>query len=686
MTQLRFELKVNGLDHNPFDVGDFVGHDTFSDHPFLGSTNVHGFRYDITLVSRDSTITADDVVDEYVTLEVYQNRELVKQVNGIARDFTIKDSGHNHTFYSLTLVPEFERLSLSQNSRIFQGLTVPEIITQVLSERVKEFAFALTAEFKPLEFCVQFCETDLQFIQRIAAQEGLSYYFEHGEGGNHTLVFVDNSLLLPKLDAPVMYNNISGGVAEQPYISTLSLRTQSAVNDVTLGDRTFKNNPTHHMVANVFAGNNDISYQRDDYHYFDSPSRFKDEEKGKAYAKIRLDFLRREARLAKGKSNEAKLSAGYRFTVSDHPNDELNREFVVVSAQHIGKQPQALEESGGAGATTYHNEFQAIPSEYTWRPTPKLKPKMDGKHTAIVVGAGDEEIYTNADECVRIQFFWDRYSPNDDSASCWIRVMSPWAGAGYGAMFIPRVGQEVVVDFLNGDPDQPIITGGLYHTLNKPPYELPANKTKTVLRTKSHGGKGYNELSFEDQAGQEEVFIRAQKDMRTNVLNDHELNVTNDHRTVIDNDQQLRVKRNQENVIDGELRELIEKDLTQTINGNAYIKVSDLLNLLSSNEITIEAPTINLTASSKICLQAGGSHLTIDSSGILGAGASVKMNQGGSAATPQRFSGTMLSLIDNNSVMPPAPPEMPISINPAALEAAEKLDVPMVKTCPLQES
>ena len=681
MTQLRFEIKVSGLEHNPFDVTGFNGNESLSDH-----TGVHGLRYDVTLASRDSTITADDVVDECVTLEVYQNGELVKQVNGIVRDFTVKDPGHHHTVYALTLVPELERLSLTQNSRVFQDLTVPDIITQVIDGRVKETAFALTTEFKPVEYCVQFCETDLQFIQRIAAQEGIFYYFEHSAGGGHTLVFADNSQVLPKLDEPVMYNHTSGGVAEQSYISTLSLKTQSAVNDVTLGDRTFKSNPTHHMTTNAFAGNRDISYQRNDYHYFDSPSRFKDEEKGKAYAKIRLDYLRREARLATGSSNEAGLSAGYRFTVSDHPNDEMNREFVVVSVQHIGKQPQALEESGGAGATTYHNEFQAIPSEYTWRPTPKLKPKMDGKHTAIVVGAGDEEIYTNSDVCVRIQFFWDRYSPNDDSASCWIRVMSPWAGAGYGAMFIPRVGQEVVVDFLNGDPDQPIITGGLYHTLNKPPYELPKNKTKTVLRTKSHGGKGYNELSFEDQAGQEEVFIRAQKDMRTNVLNDHELNIKNDQRTVVDNDQQLRVKRNQENVIDGELRELIEKNLTQTINGNAYIKVSDLLNLLSSNEITIEAPTINLKATTEICLQAGGNYITINSSGITVSCPDLMMSKSGSAASPQRFSGTMPSLIDNNSVMPPAPPEIPFMVHPAALETSDAVNTPIVKTCSLQDS
>ncbi len=676
MTQLRFKIKVSGLDHNPFEVADFTGNEALSDH-----TGVHGLRYDITVASRDNTITADDVVDENVTLEVYQDGELVKQVNGIVRDFTIKDSGHNHTFYALTLVPEFERLSLSQNSRIWQGLTIPEIITQVLTDRVKDYAFALTAKFEPVEYCVQFCETDLQFVQRIAAQEGIFYYFEHSEGGSHTLVFADNSQVLPKLDEPVTYNNTSGGVAEQSFISKLSLRTQSAVNDVTLGDRTFKNNPTHHMTADAFAANSDIRYQLDNYHYFDSPARFKDEAKGKAYAKIRLDFLRREARLATGKSNEAKLSAGYRFTVSDHPNDELNRELVIVSVLHIGKQPQALEESGGAGATTYHNEFQGIPSEYTWRPTPKLKPKMDGKHTAIVVGAGDEEIYVEQQNCARVQFFWDRYSQNDDSASCWIRVMSPWAGAGYGAMFVPRVGQEVVVDFLNGDPDQPIITGGLYHTLNKPPYALPDNKTKTVLRTRTHGGSGYNELSFEDQAGKEEVFIRAQKDMRTNVLNDHELNITNDQRTVIDNDQQLRVKRNQENVIDGELRELIEKNLTQTINGSAYIKVSDVLNLLSSNEITIEAAKINLTASSEICFQAGGSHLTIGSAGILGVGTKVRMNEGGSAATPQRFTGTMPSLIDNNSVMPPAPPVTPVILNPAAIKTAEQYNAITYSQC-----
>ncbi|MDF4897101.1 type VI secretion system tip protein TssI/VgrG, partial [Vibrio parahaemolyticus] len=254
------------------------------------------------------------------------------------------------------------------------------------------------------------------------------------------------------------------------------------------------------------AQGSELDYQREDYAYFDFPGGHKSDEQGKALSQVRLDYLRRESHTANGQSNEAQLRAGYRFTLSEHMDDACNGDWTVVSVRHHGKQPQALEESGGGGATTYHNDFKLIPATHTWRTLPTLKPTAQGPEIAVVVGPEGEEIHCDAYGRVRIRFPWDRYHANDDSASCWIRVAQGLAGPQYGFMALPRVGNEVVVSFLNGDPDQPIVTGRTYHETNTPPYALPANKTKTVLRSQTHQGQGFNELSFEDQSGQEKLY------------------------------------------------------------------------------------------------------------------------------------------------------------------------------------
>ncbi|MCZ4296390.1 type VI secretion system tip protein TssI/VgrG, partial [Vibrio sinaloensis] len=513
----------------------------------------YGFCYQITLASRRHDLTADQVVDRQVELRMYRNQVLVQRVHGIARAFTQGDIGHHHTRYALTLVPALERLSLRHNSRIFQHKTTPDIIETLLQEMgIHDYAFSLQREPAQREFCVQYRESDLDFLHRLAAEEGMVYSFIH-EAGKHTLLFSDASVLLPSLPQPIPYNGLAGGVSDVPYIQDFSYQSEAHVSEVELKDYSFKN-PAYSFSQ--LAHGTEMDDQQPTYVHFDAPARYKGDPNGIAFTRTRLSYLRRDAQLAKGKSNEFLLRSGYKFTLSDHLNTSFNRAWLLVQVNHQGEQAQALEEDSTQGKTTYANQWQAIPAHINWQAKPETKPRVDGPMIATVVGPEGEEIFCDEHGRVKVHFHWDREERNPEHRSCWVRVSQGWAGSQYGMVALPRIGHEVIVSFLNGDPDQPIITGRTYHAVNQPPYALPENKTKTVLRSETHQGQGFNELSFEDQADQEQVYLHAQKDFDSIVLNDMTTHVKHDQHITIDNDHFTQIKNSHNLTVEGESRTL----------------------------------------------------------------------------------------------------------------------------------
>ncbi|WP_406733047.1 type VI secretion system tip protein VgrG [Vibrio scophthalmi] len=641
MATLAFTIKINGLEDDTLVVRQFEGHETLSEGEFANQS-CYGFRYQVELASRRSDLTADDIVDQSIELTMYRNGQCVQCVHGIVRSFSQGDIGHNQTFYSLTIVPALERLSLRQNSRIFQLQTVPEIISVLLQEMgIQDYAFALTRECLPREFCVQYRETDLAFIQRLAAEEGLVYNFEHVDG-KHSVIFSDATELLPSLDMPITYNAQAGGVADTPYIHALQSQTQAEVAQVTLHDRSFKK-PTYRFAQHAQASG--LDYQRDDYEHFDYPGRYKQDESGKAFNQIRLDYLRREAHTANGRSNQPLLRAGYRFTLQDHLNPEFNREWLVVSVTHKGEQPQALEEEAGSGATTYTNNFKLIPATQVWRAVPQPKPQVDGPMIALVVGPEGEEIYCDEHGRVKLHFPWDRYSNGNEHSSCWVRVSQGWAGSQYGIMAIPRIGHEVIVEFLNGDPDQPIVTGRTYHATNVSPYTLPDHKTKTVLRSETHQGEGFNELSFEDQSDAEKIYLHAQKDFEADVLNDSTTHIKHDKHLTIDNDRFSEIKHNHHLTVAGESRSRISKDQTLIVDGSMHIKTGKLWVNDVGSEVHVKAgEKVVIEAGSEITVKAGGSFVKIDPAGVHIVGAAINLNSGGSASSGSGYAGQVAAL------------------------------------------
>src|SRR5699024_2836844 len=320
-------------------------------------------------------------------------------------------------------------------------------------------------------------------------------------------------------------------------------------------------------------------YQRTQYEVYDYPGRFKGAH-GQNFACWQMDGWRNNAEVARGTSRSPEIWPGRRIALTGHPQANLNREWQVVASDLHGEQPQAVPGRSGSG-TTPNNHFAVIPADRTWRPQPLLKPLVDGPQSAVVTGPAGEEIFCDEHGRVRVKFNWDRYNPSNQDSSCWIRVAQAWAGTGFGNLAIPRVGQEVIVDFLNGDPDQPIIMGRTYHQENRTPGSLPGTKTQMTIRSKTYMGSGFNELKFDDATGREQVYIHAQKNMDTEVLNDRTTTVKHDHRETVKNDQTVTIQEGNRlltvekgHKITGVLKGSLSEDVFQdrgTIAGSVHV-------------------------------------------------------------------------------------------------------------------
>ncbi|HCR5083090.1 TPA: type VI secretion system tip protein VgrG, partial [Escherichia coli] len=320
-------------------------------------------------------------------------------------------------------------------------------------------------------------------------------------------------------------------------------------------------------------------YQRTQYEVYDYPGRFKGAH-GQNFARWQMDGWRNNAETARGMSRSPEIWPGRRIVLTGHPQANLNREWQVVASELHGEQPQAVPGRQGAG-TALENHFAVIPADRTWRPQPLLKPLVDGPQSAVVTGPAGEEIFCDEHGRVRVKFNWDRYNPSNQDSSCWIRVAQAWAGTGFGHLAIPRVGQEVIVDFLNGDPDQPIIMGRTYHQENRTPGSLPGTKTQMTIRSKTYMGSGFNELKFDDATGREQVYIHAQKNMDTEVLNDRTTTVKHDHHETVKNDQTVTIQEGNRlltvekgHKITGVLKGSLSEDVFQdrgTIAGSVHV-------------------------------------------------------------------------------------------------------------------
>ncbi|EDR3007273.1 type VI secretion system tip protein VgrG [Salmonella enterica subsp. enterica] len=525
---LRFTLEVDGLPETATAV---VGFSLYQAHstPFV---------LEVDIASGLPDLVATDFLEKNAILTIWQGMLAQRYVSGIINEVSLGENNHWQMRYHLVIVPPLWRCGLRQNFRIFQQQDIQAISSTLLNENgVTEWTPVFYESHPVREFCVQYGETDLAFLTRLWSEEGI-FYFDWcaPEGPGQKLVLCDDVAGVSTL-GEMPFNPNTDTEVSTACISSFRYRARTGPSSVETQDYTFKT-PAWPGYYNRAAEN--LNGQLTQYEIFDYPGRFKDESHGQAFARYQIEGWRHDTETATCISNSPKLWPGKRFSLTEPPSETLNREWQVVSCVLTGNQPQALHGSQGEG-TTLDNHFEAIPADRTWRVPPQPKPSVDGPQSAIVTGPVGEEIFCDEHGRVRVRFHWDRYCPGNEDSSCWVRVSQAWAGTGFGNLAIPRVGQEVIVDFLNGDPDQPIIMGRTYHQDNRSPGSLPGTKTQMTIRSKTYKGSGFNELTFDDATGKERVYIHAQKNMDTEVLNDRTTTVNHDHTETVTNNQKITV-------------------------------------------------------------------------------------------------------------------------------------------------
>ncbi|WP_286222926.1 type VI secretion system Vgr family protein [Marinobacter apostichopi] len=618
---LQFTVRVGEFPSDVFSVVGFALTEALSEL----------FHGRLQLASIDPAIGAADVLEQPVELLIWQDGEPLRRFTGVVSEFARGDSGYRRTRYELVIQPPLWRLGLMHNSRIFQKQRPDAILRTLLEERgIVESVFELKREPAERKYCVQHRESDLAFLERLAAEEGWHFRYQHGAvdgSASAGLIVADHHGDAPVL-TPVGYDASAGGSHRQ--LSVFKFRYQERVRaaSVALKDYTFKN-PAYALMHEQGAS---APNHRDDYQHFDYPGRFKADASGQPFTQAKLDALRNDASTAQGESNRPDFAPGAKVELTDHDQPNLNRDWLLTAVTHQGQQPQALEEEGGSEPTTYHNSFSAIPANLTWRPQCVHRPIMDGPQIAIVTGPEGEEIHCDEHGRVKVRFPWDCYSQNDEHSGAWLRVSQGWAGGQYGFVALPRIGHEVIVSFLDGDPDQPIITGRTYHATNKPPYALPEHKTRTTLKTQTHKGEGSNELRFEDEADKEQIYVHAQKDL--DLLTEHNRTevIKNDSHLTVENHRFSHIKGNAHRTIDGEKRMQTGKDHSFSVAGTLRLKAGAAWLNEAGTELHIKAgQKAVIEAGAELTLKAGGSFVKIDPSGVALGGAAIKMNAGGAA-------------------------------------------------------
>ncbi len=563
-----FTFDVEGCD-DELRVVRFVGREGISEL----------FEFNLEIAA--PTLPLDGLVGKPAVLAI-EGAHGPRHVHGLVCEAGYIGESSSYTLYRVTLVPSIWRLRLRAGSRIFQQQTTPQILAKVLESAGiprSHVRFNLQASYSPRDYCVQYRESDLDFISRIMEDAGICYHFEH-EADKDVLVVSDRGDGGDPITGDPTLRFASEHEDER--ISRFLLSESMRPQRVSLRDMNL-HQPDQSMEASEGAGA--------ELEIYDYPGAFQEVGKGAPHkggqqARLRLEALQASRRRGGGTSDSPRLTPGFVFTLADSTREHLTGEYRLIRVVHRGEQPQALDE-GSAGRFHYSNEFDCTDKKIPYRP-PRVTPRpfVRGAQTATVVGPGGEEVYVDEHGRVKVQFHWDRQGARDDASSCWVRVSQAWAGSGFGTMFVPRIGHEVIVDFLEGDPDRPIITGRVYTGLNTPPYPLPDEKTKSTIKSESSpGGGGFNELRFEDAKGSEEIFIHGQKDLNIvvgndtsqqvghdeslSVGNDRSKTVAHDESEAVGNDKSIQVGNNHTESIGSNMTITIGSNMTETVGANA---------------------------------------------------------------------------------------------------------------------
>ena len=675
------------------------------------------FRFELEMFADDNAIKPPQIVGKPVEFGVKRalpdGTEIERPFHGFVSRFSAGDEEDGRRAYRAEVVPWLWFLTRTSDCRIFQHKTIPQIIEQIFGDLgFTDYDIGeITGHHPQWEYCVQYRETDFNFVSRLMEQEGIYYYFKH-EKGKHTMMLADHAggyYDLPEKE--VDYPTDSGSRAMEDHITSWTHDYAYRTGKWTHTDYNFETPSTNLMTDEITTV--DLPNNKN-YEFYDYPGEYMITGDGQPLSKFRMEEEEVEYDIVHGASKCKTFSPGGMFKVRQHRSpSEKGGQYTITSIHHSAVEPMGYESGAGGGGEDYSNSFTCIPNKVEYRPA-RLTPKpiVQGAQTAVVTGPPGEEIWPDKYGRVKVQFHWDREGEKDEKTTCWMRTMQNSAGKQWGSMFIPRIGQEVVVDFLEGDPDKPLITGLVYNAEQMPHYDLPGEKTKSYIKTNtSPGGDGHNEIRFEDLKDKEQIYMHAERNMDVRVKNDSMERIIVNRHLIVGNegdngkvgnqqeqvyqDKHLRVHRNQIEQIDGNMelmighgeaddggnldiviektkKELIEADNhlhvkgnhTEMVDGSRHItfggnkeeaiggkslhKVGDEVHINAGSKIILEA-------GQRISLKVGGNFVDIGPSGVTIVGTLVKINSGGSAgngkdADPQEP-------IDAKKAAPAAPTE-----------------------------
>lgn len=604
------------------------------------------FHFDIDLFSEKQSIAFEDIIGQNVTIAISLSDGSKRYINGLVSCFSQEygtsqaaGSGLRTSYFSATIVPWFWLLTRTLNSRIFQNLSVPDIVEKVFSDKgFTDYKLDLSGTYDPREYTVQYRESDFNFVSRLLEEEGIFYFFNH-EDGKHTMVVADHSGAnesCPSQESAHFRLSVREHFGNEDQIDGLKMVKEIQAGKYSLNDYNYE------------IPNTDLKVTSDTTHAlgpgerekYDYPGGYAKRNMGDGLATLRMEEEESRIIILSGTSDCRAFTSGFRFTLEDSFQDEWNdKDYLLTRVIHKADLTATYFTGGTLSAAEekdYYNHFECIPHEVPFRPVRTARrPVVDGVQTAVVVGPSGEEIYTDDYGRVKVQFHWDREGTLDENSSCWLRVGQSMAGNGWGALFLPRVGHEVIVEFIEGNPDRPIVTGQVYHGVNRPPYKLPDEKTKSTFKSNSSPeGGGFNEIRFEDKKDEEQLFIHAE--------HDQEIRTKNDLVEWVGNESHLIVVKNQLEKTDGDKHLTVMGDHNEKIAGSVSMDVGmDLQKTVGMNYAAEAGQEIHLKAGMKVVLEAGlqislkvgGNFIDIGPAGVTIQGTMVKLNSGGSAGS-----------------------------------------------------
>ena len=589
----------------------------------------------VELVSRSGSIELAELLHKAAFLSFGPGGE---GLHGHIHSIHKGDSCVQLTHYTVVLKPYLAYLEHSSHRRSFQYMSVPDIVLDVLKEH--GLFDGLHVEFRgntagapEREYCVQYDENDLHFVNRLCEEDGWFYRFEHSADG-HRLIFAHDETMFPHAArVTIPFKPFNGMVPEEYSVDEFGVRLDARTSHVVHRDYDFQKSgcllesqsgPQPTEAQAIKGEDPHVGPKLEHYVY---PGRFMEDELSNKFAIRDLQRHRTDFQLADGKSDQPVLRSGTLIQLEEHPQLDWNTPWVLIWVLHEGRQPQVLEELGGSALEIeagrivqgYRNSFTAIPEAIQFRPALRHpKPLIHSTQTAKVTGPEGEEIHCDKFGRVKVKFHWDRRELEDETSSCWVRVASSWAGAHYGAVTLPRVGMEVLISYLEGDPDKPIVMGCLPNSEHPVPYELPTNKTKSVFRSHSSlASQGFNEVSFEDRSGSEKVYLRAQRDMEQLIQNDSRLEVHGQRLETIKGDSTSVLQAEEHRTITGDRKVQLSASDHLQVSGSSHTRVAKALVIAAGQEAhicAVEHAVIN--AGLMLSLSAGGQHLVLNPAGI----------------------------------------------------------------------